>query len=1091
MLGRFRELDQHFGARQGAVGQRLDIERPAAAVRRAVQHGLVQGIDELGIGQPAIDVLALAGVEEGGGDGQQGRAPGQRPGPADQPVLVRQTVIGRVIQSGDGGGIVVADPQTLGQGRPADGPVLGRLGKDQHQILARAAVVQIHQPAVDAVRIAVAVERVQIQPVDELAIGQRAIAVDELGRGDEATRQLLDRHARFQRVQLDLEAERIGLPAKGRRIQPHQLGRIAVGVEGQGTVDKLGGLHARQGVIAALATARHRIKPRRRIAPVSALIDGDVITVPAVQRVIAQTARQAIIARAAVQGVRTGIAEQFVVARPAIQGRALEGQGHSRRAGERNVQRIGTAGRGRARHQRSAGAGRPLGHFDIEGAGSAEGIGQAGVSGRSIGGRGVIIDGQLDATAIENSQHSIKTGTVDIQRYLIARLDGDGIEFTTRSARRPPHRRVRNRRRVDDVVILQKIKGPRQGYSRTDAGVGRGLGLDHIRSRNLGRDAGVQAIVTTGAIDHIDTAAAADHIVACGAGQVVREGRADDLLDAVQRVVARRTRDRRSVHRDAAHRGRIVGDVIAVAAVQRVIAEPADQGVIALAAVQDVIAEPAVEGVIAGQAIDRVIAAQAIDRIGEGRAADRLIGDIAGHHQAAGRGRRDGLVRELQEFDIGDGVGAVRPDHRADLAVPGDGIGAAVTREDHRVDAQTAVDLVITAIAAQGVVARVAADLVGARTADGVLDHGAQRDGHIAHQTADTREGGLTQVDHLVLAVAREVKGVVARRVPDREDHVAVTIGLEPGLAGVGVEPIGGVAGTRRHIGAVQALRRRDIVHQGHGRILEEAGVPDPAHEVRPGLSLAEIAHQRILAAVLEIGGIGLIGDADAWPGVVVFRVQKADGVADLVGQHLIAVGVQHRRGVVAEAVIDPDIALGRARSGIAGQIGEGGRTRSPCAVVPEQDGGIVRVVATRVGHLLEGDARNIGPRLQSQQGGRDLGLGELREAVRSVRHGGWRRRPEGERHRGRGAQAATPEGIGARQLDARVNRSQRGLAIIAETAPVVSVQDGRDIAAVAAHVAQIGGAVEPSAAAAQPVAGDGAKGGVGVASGAVLNETA
>lgn len=220
-----------------------------------------------------------------------------------------------------------------------------------------------------------------------------------------------------------------------------------------------------------------------------------------------------------------------------------------------------------------------------------------------------------------------------------------------------------------------------------------------------------------------------------------------------------------------------------------------------------------------------------------------------------------------------------------------------------------------------------------------------------------------------------------------------------------------------------------------------------------------------------------IIGDGDVGAGVIGRRVAEPDGVADLVGQDLVAVGVQHRGGVVAEAVVDPHIALDRAEGRIAGQIGKGRRALGPVGIVAEQDRRIVGIIAAGVGHLLEGDARHIRPRLKGEKRGRDLGLGELGKAGRLLGHGTRCRRPEGKGHSHTLAQSR-PGQAGAGDLGTRVDRAQRRLAVGAEPAALVAVQDDR---LPVTAVAKVDGAVETTAAGAQAVARDRAKGGIGV----------
>ena len=235
----------------------------------------------------------------------------------------------------------------------------------------------------------------------------------------------------------------------------------------------------------------------------------------------------------------------------------------------------------------------------------------------------------------------------------------------------------------------------------------------------------------------------------------------------------------------------------------------------------------------------------------------------------------------------------------------------------------------------------------------------------------------LTQVDDTDLIVAREIKGVGSAGVPDREDHRLgrnLRSGIEPDAVGGGVEAIDGVARPRRRIRAVQTLGRRNIVQQRRRRIV--------AAEIAAGVRFAPVAHDRVLARILIIYRVG-IGRAAA-AGIVVARVAQADRVPDLVQQHLIAIAQELRPGIVAQGRIDPDVARRGRMAGIAGQIGEGRRTRSARRIVAEQHGRGIGIGPRPRGagtHAVKGDAGDIRPGLKHQLGGRDLGRGELGEA--------------------------------------------------------------------------------------------------------------
>ncbi len=450
---------------------------------------------------------------------------------------------------------------------------------------------------------------------------------------------------------------------------------------------------------------------------------------------------------------------------------------------------------------------------------------------------------------------------------------------------------------IGHIRSRAEVEAAGQRHRVGDRVVGRAERLDDVRgAAALAGRAGEQLIVSAAAVQRVDTAAAAQDVRVGVTRDRVRMGRAEHLFDARQRVGARATRGHagREVDRDAADGIGVVGDVVTGAAVQGIGAAAAYQVIVAVAAIEHVVAGTAVQHVSAGQAVDGVISAEAADGVAEGGAGDGLVGDVASNPQAA-RGRRgDGLGGELQELDVADGDGLAEARDRPDLTVPGDHIVGAGAGEHHRIRAQAAVDLVVAAVAGDDVGRGVAPNGVGARAADHVLDHRAHGDGDVSGQSPDAGEGALPQVDRLGDPVAREVEGVRAPRVPDREDQGAQAgVGIEPGLAGVGVEAIDRIPGPRRRIGAVQPLRRGDVVEQRHSRITTA--------QITARIGFAEIAHHRVLARILKIGRAAVVGDRAARARVVGGRVAQADGVPDFVQQHLLSIGLHHRIGVVGQ----------------------------------------------------------------------------------------------------------------------------------------------------------------------------------------------
>ncbi len=290
-----------------------------------------------------------------------------------------------------------------------------------------------------------------------------------------------------------------------------------------------------------------------------------------------------------------------------------------------------------------------------------------------------------------------------------------------------------------------------------------------------------------------------------------------------------------------------------------------------------------------------------------------------------------------------------------------------------RIDAGAAVEMVVGAVADEDVVAR---------SADGVFNGHALGDRDVADHAADAGEMRGAQVDESVLAVAREVEGVVAAGIPHAEDQRrGGRGGGKPAAPGGAVEAVDGVGGARAHIGAVEDLRGGDIVH--HRRRGIEPAV------VGAGVGGRPVAHQRVLLRILVIAGVDRIGRR-AVAGIEVLGFAQADGVADFVGQGQLAVIALGRAGHVAQRLVDPDIVVRRPRAGVAGIEGGGRRPGIAGGVVAEQDGGVVGkgVGAGAAADAHEGDVGDVGPAGQGLFGGVDLGRREMREAVGIARHG-------------------------------------------------------------------------------------------------------
>ena len=275
---------------------------------------------------------------------------------------------------------------------------------------------------------------------------------------------------------------------------------------------------------------------------------------------------------------------------------------------------------------------------------------------------------------------------------------------------------------------------------------------------------------------------------------------------------------------------------------------------------------------------------------------------------------------------------------------------------------QAAVQDIGAGVARQQVVLIVADDHIAPAAADGVLDDRPARDGDVLRAAADAGERAVVQIDHLLLAVAREVQRVVAAGVPHREvDRFAVVRrGGQEIAPGVGVEAVHRVAGAGAHVGAVQFLDRGDVIHH--------RAIAIHPFGVGAGVTGVEIAHDRVLQRILIIGGIVLVARV-AQRRVIRSRVCQPQGMPQLVGEGLAAEVTANRRLMGGKVLVEPH----RARKGvIAARFG----TRRVIGVrvdgIRAAAGGGAAVGA--LGEVSEGDVRSV-----VDIGGRRLGKGHVR----------------------------------------------------------------------------------------------------------------
>ena len=376
------------------------------------------------------------------------------------------------------------------------------------------------------------------------------------------------------------------------------------------------------------------------------------------------------------------------------------------------MERVGGAdGRSRG-HQGRVGARLPLRHLNVIGAGRRERMAQAGVRRRTAVARIVVVLHHQVIAAVVDPQDAVEAGVVDVEKDGLSRQDGHGVVFQAAMAGGHDGG-VGDGGGVGHVRPRAEIEGAGQRHRVSDRIVGRPLRLDDVgRAAAFTRRAGEQLVGAAAAIQGVDAAAAAQDVGVGVAGEGVRMGGAEHLLDAAQRVGTRPAAGEtgREVDRHAGPGVGVVGDVVADSAVDRVVAAATDQMIVAVAAVEHVVAGTAVQRIDAGQAVDGVIAAEAADGVAESRAGDGFVGDVAANQQSARGRRRNGLVRELEEFDVADGDRLAEPGDGPDLAVPSDHIVGARAPEHDRIRAEAAVDLVVAAVAGDEVGRGVAPD---------------------------------------------------------------------------------------------------------------------------------------------------------------------------------------------------------------------------------------------------------------------------------------------------------------------------------------------------------------------------------------------
>ena len=245
------------------------------------------------------------------------------------------------------------------------------------------------------------------------------------------------------------------------------------------------------------------------------------------------------------------------------------------------------------------------------------------------------------------------------------------------------------------------------------------------------------------------------------------------------------------------------------------------------------------------------------------------------------------------------------------------------------------------------VAAGVACDqAVVAAAANGLLDDRVERDPDIVDEAADRGKRARVQIDGLRRRIAGAIERVVAAAVVDRQRRRRGVVGEIEHRAGIAVEAVDGVAGSRR---GRRAVHRNDGVDVRHLR-------RDHVAVRTPGIiRLREIRHDGILPGVVGIDRVGRIRRA----AIVRPLVAEAERVSDLVDVGLVAVAVDAGLAVIRAAVggdpvgADVDGLIGDRAAPGPGAAGVGLHR----AVVGERD-------VRGAGGLHEGDVGDLGPRL-------------------------------------------------------------------------------------------------------------------------------
>ncbi|MPL92902.1 hypothetical protein SDC9_39026 [bioreactor metagenome] len=477
---------------------------------------------------------------------------------------------------------------------------------------------------------------------------------------------------------------------------------------------------------------------------------------------------------------------------------------------------------------------------------------------------------------------------------------------------------------VDDIVAVAAMD---RVHAVVRAQVG---GIGHVqRIRIARRQPAIDGVVAGAAIDQVRALGADDDVVAVAAqhGVVVAArvdrviaGAAVDVIGIVagaDRVIAATAIDGVAVVPGIG----IAREQARIAAVGGIVRKPVGAGgddVIALAAIDEIVARPTREHVGIVAALDRVVALAARDRVLPLAAEQAVIARLA----------EDRVIAEVAP----DGVVAHA---RIDGVVAGPGQNPVVICRVARQDRVIVVDHVAFGVAGIGgvdqIVARGALDIAVALVGDHVLDVD-------EIERADDVAVGVEEADRAVFGVG-VVIGDADRARAGEVEHVIIVAALA--AVDVVAHPLRG----RAHGEGVAVVAARQMVRPGAARDQVVAALAQ--HGV-----VAVAAQKRVVALFVigrRSGGGGDIGDGDRLVGraaVVVIDHDARDVARDL---H------QHRtglRGRVQRAAVDVLTGHGIARDGLAALGRVGHRQQVAIGIIGVNRDDIAVVI--RAGALVE-----------------------------------------------------------------------------------------------------------------------------------------